>query len=85
MLRLLWIAALSLLVSCGGVPEYKTVDTSALDRAPANLWASYQPRGRAVGSVRDGERVSLLQRSGDGCEVETAQHLRGWLNCALLH
>lgn len=84
-MRYLLILAISLLAACGTTPEPRTVDTAALDGAPANLFATYQPRGRVVGQVRDGERVSLIRRDGDGCEVETAQHIRGWLNCALLH
>ena len=85
MQRYLLIPALFLLMACATPREHRTVDASALQGAPANLFSSYQPRGRVVGQVRDGERVSLIRRDGDGCEVETAQHVRGWLNCALLH
>lgn len=47
-----------------------------------NLWDDYQTRGRVTGKAQSGDRVTLLQQSGAGCEVETNAGQRGWVTCS---
>lgn len=76
------------LVACGTPPQTVTMDgydaASGTTVNPINIWASYEPRGARVGQVQHGERVTLLQRSGSGAQIQTAQGVRGWVGVAFI-
>ena len=46
---------------------------------PINVWDDYQTRAHVVATVRNGEKVTLIRRSGDGVQIETASGARGWV------
>jgi len=46
---------------------------------PVNVWATYQPRGRVVAHVRNGEQVAMLKREGDGVLIQTRDGTQGWV------
>lgn len=52
---------------------------------PINLWRDYADRSKGVaGTVQDGERVYLLEKTNDAALVRTQEGTRGWLNIAFI-
>lgn len=89
-MRLLVIVLFAaLLVSCGAGPAPVAAEIHARAEdgsviTPVNLFAQYEPRGRILGTVPDGARVSLISIVGNGALVETQSGLRGWCNKAFV-
>jgi hypothetical protein len=79
-----WIAALVLLALTAGIwwarrrsPQYSSAYVS--DRA-ATLWSTTAQVRQPVATLRYGERVDILRRSGEQAEVRTADGSRGWID-----
>jgi len=87
-----WIASQAVAPSPSGPApaparvRYVTMDgtdpASGTTIDPINLWDDYQTRSRVTGHAVHGALVTLLQRSGDGCEVQTNTGDRGWVTCS---
>ena len=45
-----------------------------------NVWDNYQTRSRVVARCTDGERVQILERSGDGVKIRTSSGVSGWVS-----
>lgn len=45
-----------------------------------NVWDDYQSRSRVVARCKDGERVTVLRRSGDGVQIKTSGGVTGWVS-----
>lgn len=45
-----------------------------------NIWDDYQSRGRVVARCKDGERVTVLRRSGNGVQIKTSDGVTGWVS-----
>ncbi len=85
------ILVLFLLTACGRVVPVQTATIDGYDAAsgttidPINLWKDYADRSKGVtGTVRHGERVSVIRQTGSGVLVETSAGVRGWLNAAFV-
>jgi hypothetical protein len=81
------LLAAGALAACGARARVVTVDGTDATGAlvdPINVWSRYAPRGRVVGQVRHGERVTLLRQEGAGALIRTAQGLEGWIGAAFV-
>ena len=47
-----------------------------------NLWDDEQNQETVTGTVRSGEKVSLLLPEEAGCYIQTTTNGRGWVTCA---
>jgi len=45
-----------------------------------NVWDDYQTRSRVVARCKDGERVTVLRRSGTGVQIRTNSGATGWIS-----
>jgi hypothetical protein len=79
-----WIAALVLLALTAGIwcarrrpSQYSSAYVS--DRA-ATLWSTTAQVRQPVATLRYGERVDILRRSGEQAEVRAADGSRGWID-----
>jgi SH3-like domain-containing protein len=86
-LAVLLTTAISL-AGCGETTATRVVTMDGRDAAaeltvdPINLWDNYQTRAHVTGRVAHGAEVRLIQQSGEGCQVETNNGIRGWVTCA---
>lgn len=86
-----WLVLLLLLSACARTVPVQTVTINGYDAESRttieviNLWRDYADRSKGVaGTVRSGERVTLIHQDGQGALIETAQGVRGWLNVAFI-
>ena len=87
--RMRWILGLLLLVVVVGIwwsrrrppPEYATAYVA---EPSAILWNANAQVRQHVATLHYGERVAILQRSGDRAEVRSAAGARGWIEARLL-
>lgn len=89
------IVLLATVCRCGGTSSPSHNDSSITEVATinardetgdplpggvVNVWNDYQTRSRVVARLRDGERVTVLRRSGDGVQIRTNGGVTGWVS-----
>lgn len=86
LLAVLIVTGVVVVVGVSSGRSAPTVRTVTIDGggevSTINLWDDYQTRSKVTGRVPSGTQVRLLQRSGDGCEVQAPNGDRGWVTCA---
>ena len=70
--------------------EYATIwardeQGDLLPGGSVNLWSDYTARERVTGQARDGARVRVLRRLGDGVYIKTMANEEGWVSSWFLH
>jgi uncharacterized protein YgiM (DUF1202 family) len=70
--------------------EYATIwardeQGDLLPRGSVNLWSDYTARERVTGQARDGAKVRVLRRLGDGVYIKTMANEEGWVSSWFLH
>jgi len=69
----------------GSTTEHATINAKdeygdPLPGGVVNVWDDYETRGRVVARCKDGERVTVLRRSGNGVQIRTSGGATGWVS-----
>lgn len=79
--RLAAAALASVVLAAGGA---RAQPLYVIDQLVVNLNSSADSSGERVASIRSGERVELIERSGDAVHVRLANGRDGWLRASYL-